>query len=97
MQVDYQGWYQGQWIMVECGEYPNENGRTIGTHIFNKKQGSGQGILRMCFGDITYKGYRTPHIVGYDKERTVKNIRFENLKINGVISDDTQGRQARMV
>ena len=33
------------------------------------------------------------HIVGYDKERMVKNIRFENLKINGkVISDDMTGK-----
>ena len=49
------------------------------------------------FKDITYNGDHAElsHIVGYDEERMVKNIRFENLKINGkVISDDMTGKPA---
>ena len=35
------------------------------------------------------------HIIGYDRDRLVRNIRFENLRINGtVISDDMPGKPA---
>ncbi|MBD8388949.1 glycosyl hydrolase family 28 protein [Dysgonomonas sp. BGC7] len=51
----------------------------------------GKGIEDVLFKNITYTGGNAElsMIVGYNEERKVKNIRFENLKINGlVISDD---------
>ena len=67
--------------------------------FYNKKycKAPGRGIENVLFKDITYNGDHAElsHIVGYDKERMVKNIRFENLKINGkVISDDMAGKPA---
>ena len=54
-------------------------------------------FIAHVYKDITYNGDHAEfsHIVGYDEERMVKNIRFENLKINGkVISDDMTGKPA---
>jgi len=65
--------------------------------FFNKKYNTspGKGIEDVLFKDVTYNGTRAnPSIVaGYDDSRVVRNIVFENLKINGrVISDDMPGK-----
>lgn len=55
----------------------------------------GRGIENILFKNITYTGDNAELsiISGYDGERKVKNIRFENLVINGeVISDDMPGK-----
>lgn len=67
--------------------------------FFNKKycQAPGRGIEDVLFKDIVYTGSNAEvsQIIGYDKERRVKNIRFENLVINGVrmrIADNMPGK-----
>ena len=61
--------------------------------FFNEKycKAPGRGIENILFKDISYTGENSEvsMISGYDQSRKVKNIRFENLKINGeVIHDD---------
>ncbi len=55
--------------------------------IFNKKYntGPGRGIRDVYFKNISYLGANISASVigGYDKERSVRNITFENLRING--------------
>ena len=109
MQVDYQGCLAinaGDNNLVRNVRFENiriENfrqGQLVNLRIFyNKKycKAPGRGIENVLFKDITYNGDHAElsHIVGYDEERMVKNIRFENLKINGkVISDDMTGKPA---
>lgn len=65
--------------------------------FFNKKycQAPGRGIEDVLFKDIVYTGSNAEvsQIIGYDKERRVKDIRFENLVINGVrIADNMPGK-----
>ncbi len=65
--------------------------------FFNKKYcaAPGRGIENVLFKDITYNGENAELsvIAGYNEERKVKNIRFENLRINGeVIYDDMPGK-----
>ena len=45
----------------------------------------GRGLANVLFKDITYNGENAERsiIAGYNEERKVKNIRFENLRING--------------
>ncbi|MDR3187673.1 MAG: endo-polygalacturonase [Prevotellaceae bacterium] len=67
--------------------------------FFNKKYcaAPGRGIENVLFKDISYTGSHAEVsiIAGYDAERKVKNIRFENLRINGLlISDDMPGKPA---
>lgn len=55
----------------------------------------GRGIEDIVFKNISYTGDKAELsiIAGYDKDRKIKNIRFENLQINGqVISDDMPGK-----
>lgn len=55
----------------------------------------GLGIENVVFRNIDYNGNKanTSMIAGYNEQRKIKNILFENLKINGVlISDDMQGK-----
>jgi hypothetical protein len=55
----------------------------------------GRGIQNVYFKNIDYNGYHSniSVITGYDNERRVKNVVFENLKINGVIiADDMPGK-----
>ena len=69
-------------------------GQLVNLRIFyNEKycKAPGRGIENVLFKDISYTGENAEvsMIIGYDKERKVKNIRFENLQINGeVIYDD---------
>lgn len=73
-------------------------GQLINLRIFfNPKYctAPGKGIEDVLFKDITYtgSGAEISIIAGYDETRKIKNIRFENLKINGqVISDDMPGK-----
>ncbi len=55
------------------------------------------GIENIYFKNIEYNGKNAELsiISGYNSDRKVKNITFENLKINGqVISDDMAGKPA---
>ncbi len=55
----------------------------------------GLGIENVVFRNIEYKGKNanTSIIAGYNENRKIKNISFENLKINGVlIADDMIGK-----
>jgi hypothetical protein len=65
------------------------NMRVMFNHKYNTAPG--RGIEDIYFKNISYNGDRANMsiISGYDKSRQIKNITFENLKINGkVISDD---------
>ncbi|MBO5942499.1 MAG: endo-polygalacturonase [Bacteroidales bacterium] len=75
-------------------------GQLVNIRIFyNKKYclAPGRGIEDITFRNVTYNGSgeEMSVIYGYSEERKVKNIRFENLVINGqVISDDMPGKPA---
>lgn len=61
--------------------------------FYNRKYclAPGRGIHNILFRDISYNGAgdELSMIIGYDPERTVSDITFENLRINGVhIHDD---------
>lgn len=65
--------------------------------MYNKKYNTspGKGIENIYFKDIAYYGNRAnlSIIAGYDETRQVKNITFENLRINGkVITDKMQDK-----
>lgn len=65
--------------------------------FFNEKycKAPGRGIENVVFKNVSYAGNRAEISVieGYDAQRKVRNIRFENLRINGqIISDDTPGK-----
>lgn len=68
-------------------------GQLVNLRIFyNKKYctAPGLGIENITFRNITYKGDNANMSVisGYNKDRTIKNILFENLKINGSLIYD---------
>ena len=75
-------------------------GQLLNLRIFyNKKycKAPGRGIENVLFKDITYDGHRAnlSIIEGYDEERTIRGVRFENLRINGqLITDDMPGKPA---
>ncbi|MCR4030667.1 MULTISPECIES: glycosyl hydrolase family 28 protein [Flavobacterium] len=55
----------------------------------------GNGIENVIFRNIEYSGKNasTSIIAGYNEQRKIKNVVFENLKINGVLIHDTmQGK-----
>ena len=102
-QVDYQGCLAinvGDNNLVRNVRFENiriedfRQGQLVNLRIFfNKKYcaAPGRGIENVLFKDITYNGANAELsiIAGYNEERKVKNIRFENLRINGeVIYDD---------
>ncbi|WP_304233369.1 glycosyl hydrolase family 28 protein [Phocaeicola plebeius] len=65
--------------------------------FFNEKycKAPGRGIENVVFKNVSYAGNRAEISVieGYDAQRKVRNIRFENLRINGqIISDDMPGK-----
>ena len=65
--------------------------------FFNEKycKAPGRGIENVVFKNVSYTGNRAEISVieGYDAQRKVRNIRFENLRINGqIISDDMPGK-----
>lgn len=73
-------------------------GQLINLRIFyNLKycKAPGRGIENVLFKNISYTGDNAELsiISGYNEDRKIKNIRFENLRINGeVISDDMPGK-----
>ena len=102
-QVDYQGCLAinaGDNNLIRNVRFENiriENfrqGQLINLRIFyNEKYctAPGRGIENVLFKDISYTGDNAELsiISGYNEDRKIKNIRFENLTINGeVISDD---------
>lgn len=102
-QIDYQGCLAinaGDNNLIRNVRFENiriENfrqGQLVNLRIFyNEKycKAPGRGIENVLFKNISYQGDRAEIsvIAGYDKERKIKNIRFENLQINGqLISDD---------
>lgn len=106
-QVDYQGCMAinvGDNNLVRNVRFENiriedfRQGQLVNLRIFfNKKYcaAPGRGIENVLFKDITYNGENAELsiIAGYNEERKVKNIRFENLCINGeVIYDDMPGK-----
>ena len=75
-------------------------GQLLNLRIFyNKKYcaAPGRGIENVLFKDITYNGDRAnlSIIEGYNEERTIRNIRFENLRINGQLITDTMPGKPR--
>lgn len=102
-QLDYQGCLAinaGDNNLIRDVRFENiriedfRQGQLVNLRIFyNEKycKAPGRGIENVLFKDISYAGENAEvsMIIGYDKERKVKNIRFENLQINGeVIYDD---------
>ena len=75
-------------------------GQLFNVRIFyNKKYclAPGRGIENVTFRNVSYEGSgeELSVIAGYNSDRKVKNIRFENLRINGqVISDDMPDKPA---
>jgi hypothetical protein len=108
-QVDYQGCLAinaGDNNLVRNVRFENiriedfRQGQLVHLHVtFNKKYctAPGRGIEDVVFKDITYTGTNAEISIveGYDEQRRIRNIRFENLRINGVlISDDMPGKPA---
>ncbi|MDN3670472.1 glycosyl hydrolase family 28 protein [Echinicola jeungdonensis] len=73
-------------------------GQLINLRIFyNKKycKAPGKGIENVLFKNISYIGNNAELsiISGYNEERGIKNIRFENLSVNGeIIHDHMEGK-----
>lgn len=103
MQIDYQGCLAinaGDENLIRNVRFENiriENfrqGQLVNLRIFfNEKycKAPGRGIENVLFRNISYTGDHAEISImaGYNSERKVKNIRFENLRINGkLISDD---------
>jgi hypothetical protein len=107
MQVDYQGCMTinaGDNNVVKDVLFEDirvedfREGQLVNLRIFyNQKYctAPGLGIENVTFRNIEYKGDNAnlSIIAGYNEERKVKNITFENLKINGrLISDNMKGK-----
>ncbi|MDR1783390.1 MAG: endo-polygalacturonase [Dysgonamonadaceae bacterium] len=108
-QIDYQGCMSlnaGDSNFISDISFENirvENfrcGQLLNIRVFyNSKYctSPGRGVENIHFKNITYNGTNAELsiIAGYDEQRKVKNITFENLNINGqVISDDMEGKPA---
>lgn len=108
-QIDYQGCMAinaGDNNLVRNVRFENirvedfRQGQLVNLRVsFNKKycKAPGRGIENVLFKDITYNGTHAEmsHIVGYNAERMVRNIRFENLRINGkLFADDMPDKPA---
>ena len=106
-QIDYQGCLAinaGDNNLIRNVKFENiriedfREGQIVNLRIFyNEKYctAPGRGIEDVLFKDITYTGEnaKISIMAGYDTERKVKNIRFQNLNINGVkISDNMPGK-----
>ena len=106
-QLDYQGCMSlnaGDGNLIRNVLFDNvrvedfREGQLVNLRVFyNKKYNTspGRGIEGVLFKDITYNGTRAnpSMIAGFDDMREIKNVIFENLKINGrLISDDMPGK-----
>ena len=74
-----------------------EEGQLLNLRVVNNAKyntGPGRGIENILFKNISYNGSNLSSsvIAGLDKEHAIKNIRFENLRINGkLITEARQG------
>ncbi|MDR0543720.1 MAG: endo-polygalacturonase [Dysgonamonadaceae bacterium] len=108
-QIDYQGCMAinaGDNNLIRDVRFENiriedfRQGQLVDMRVsFNKKYctAPGRGIENVLFKDITYTGDRSEIsiIAGYNEERKIKNVRFENLRINGqLMSDDMPEKPA---
>jgi pectate lyase len=108
-QIDYQGCMAigaGDNNLVRDVRFENirvedfRQGQLLNMRItFNQKYctAPGRGIEDIVFKDITYYGKQTELsvIAGYNEERKIRNVRFENLRINGeLIHDAMPGKPA---
>jgi alpha-L-fucosidase len=106
-QIDYQGCMSlnaGDSNLIRNVRFENirvedfQEGQLVNLRVmFNKMYNTspGRGIENVLFKDITYNGTHAnlSVIAGYDDTRNIKNVVFENLKINGrVISDNMPGK-----
>lgn len=101
-QLDYQGCLSlnaGDSNLIRNVKFENiriedfRQGQLINIRVFyNSKYctSPGRGVENVLFKDVSYKGMNagTSIIAGYDSNRKVKNIVFENLTINGVVIYD---------
>jgi hypothetical protein len=74
-------------------------GQLVNVRVFyNRKYNTSPGgeIENVLFKDVTYNGSHTniSIIAGYDDARMVKNIVFQNLKINGTLIWDGMAKPA---
>lgn len=106
-QLDYQGCIginNGDNILCRDLTFRNfhiediENGMLFNFRVcYNKKycHAPGRGIKNVLLDNISYQG-RTPNIsliLGYNENRKVNGIRFQNFNINGkLITDDMPGK-----
>jgi len=108
-QVDYQGCMSlnaGDSNLIRDVRFEDiriENfrqGQLVNLRVFyNSKYctSPGRGIENVLFKNITYDGDNAEFsiIAGYDSQRKIKNVVFENLRINGtLIFDDMPGKPA---
>ena len=108
-QLDYQGCIginDGDDILVKGVTFENfhiesiRKGMLLNIRVcFNKKYctAPGRGIEDIMLRNISYTGSEPNMsiIAGYDQSRMVKNIRFENLTVNGrIIADDMKEKPA---
>jgi hypothetical protein len=106
-QIDYQGCMSlnaGDNNLIRNVRFENirvedfRQGQLLNIRVFfNPKYctSPGRGVENVLFKNITYTGKNAEMsiIAGYDEQRKVKNIVFENLVINGqLISDDMKGK-----
>jgi hypothetical protein len=106
-QIDYQGCLSidaGDNNLVRNVRFENiriedfRQGQLVNIRVFfNSKYctSPGKGVENVLFKDITYNGKNAGMsiISGYNEERKVKNVVFENLVINGqLISDDMKDK-----
>jgi len=109
VQVDYQGCLSinaGDNNLVRDVAFENiriedfRQGQLVNLRVFyNSKYctSPGRGIENVLFKNVTYNGKNAELSIigGYNEERKVKDIVFENLVINGqLISDDMPGKPA---
>jgi hypothetical protein len=101
-QIDYQGCLSlnaGDSNLIRNVRFDNirienfRHGQLVNLRVFfNKKYctSPGRGIENVLFKNVTYNGNNAlmSIIAGYDDLRKVKNITFENLRINGKLITD---------
>ncbi len=109
VQIDYQGCMSinaGDNNLVRNVRFENirvedfRQGQLVNIRVFfNEKYctAPGRGVENVLFKNITYNGNNAQLsiIAGYDTTRQVKNIVFENLKINGVLITDDMPRKPK--
>ena len=108
-QIDYQGCLSlnaGDCNLIRNVRFENiriedfRQGQLVNIRVFyNSKYctSPGRGIENILFKDITYNGKNSEIsiISGFDADRKVKNVVFDNLVINGTkITDDMKGKPA---